>query len=492
MVSLRFATPGQWIIRLENLTLRLSDGTSIVSPSSLDSSTTYVVLEQGRWFEKEWSFVPKLMRDGMTVVDVGANAGVYSLSLARHVAPMGRVVAFEPSPEARGRLIRGKELNGTGNLDIVDAALSDYEGTAVLAGGEGVDTELGAIKADGAGTPVRVTTLDLEAGRRGLTAIDFLKIDAEGAELGVLNGGRAVLSSQTPVVMFEVPLRDGQRRSPEVYACLLGLGYDLFRLVGPSIMLIPYDPDAPLDSYDLNLFAVKPDRAELLEATGLLARVPARSSYDTKASGTYAAPFASAFSWRTDVPELYLQALSAYEAWRSTGSANDRAGALAFAYDTLRVICAKSPSVPNLCTLARVAADFGSNDIARLALADVIERASHGTPVLDEPFWPASGRYDTLSPSPNPVEWFLAAVVEQQQMVRAHSSIFDGSGVTPLMQWLSKTRYTSEEMLRRLYLITVRQGGWMLMPHRLTLDAEGYLNANIWRDGKIPQRRVSP
>jgi FkbM family methyltransferase len=476
---------------LENLTLRLSDGAFIVSPASLDSSTTYIVLEQGRWFEKEWSFVPKLMRDGMTVVDVGANAGVYSLSLAKRVAPTGRVVAFEPSADARARLLAGKELNGSGNLEVVDAALSDFEGTAILAGGEGVDTELGMIKADGAGASVPVTTLDREATSRGLI-IDFLKIDAEGAELSVLKGARGVLSDQTPVVMFEVA-HGSQHGSPDVYAYLLTLGYRLFRLIGSATMLIPQDPDAPLDRSELNLFAVKPDRAASLEASGLLAQAPlAASHYDSTATTTYGAPFAPAFTWRPDIPELYLQVLTAYEMWQSAQrSANERAGALIFAYDTLRVICAKSPSLANLCTLGRVAVDFGSNDIARLAFADVIARASHGTPVLDEPFWPASHRYDTLSPSPNPVEWFLAAVVEQQQMVRAYSSIFDRSGMTPLADWLSKTRYASDEMLRRIYLMSIRQGDWVPMPHRLTLDAEGYLNADIWRAGKIPQRGLS-
>ena len=472
---------------LENLVLRLADGTLIVSPASLDSSTTYVVLEQGRWFEKEWSFVQKIARDGMTIVDVGANAGVYSLALARLAAPSGRVVAFEPSPEARGRLLTGKVLNGADNLEVVDAALSSYEGAAVLTGGDGVQSELGMIEATGSGIPVRVVTLDGEAVERQLTAIDFLKIDAEGAELSIISGGQTVLANQTPLIMFEVT-HAGEPSSSEVHVRLAEYGYALFRLVGPGTVLIPYDPQTPLDGSVLNLFAAKPDRAVSLESLGLLARGPVlRSSYDPADVTADKAPFAASFEWRTDVSAPYLQALAAYGTWQSVGKPiNDRVGALLWAYDALRVVCANRPSVPKLCTLGRVAVDLGHNDVARQAFWGVVERVKSGATALDEPFWPASRRYDSLSPSPDPLEWFLAAVAEQIQLIHAFSSVFDtDGGITPLSQWLLRTRYASDEMHRRNYLALLRKGTWMPLPSRLMADTEDYLNADLWRNGKV-------
>ena len=68
---------------MNDLTLRLNSGVSLVVPASLASITTYVLLEQEEWFEKETAFLLRWLRSGMTVIDIGANLGVYSLPLAR-------------------------------------------------------------------------------------------------------------------------------------------------------------------------------------------------------------------------------------------------------------------------------------------------------------------------------------------------------------------------------------------------------------------------
>jgi len=56
---------------MDELSLRLSDGTTIVVPASLNSITTYVVLEQEAWFEKEMAFLARWLRPGMTAIDIG-------------------------------------------------------------------------------------------------------------------------------------------------------------------------------------------------------------------------------------------------------------------------------------------------------------------------------------------------------------------------------------------------------------------------------------
>ena len=81
---------------MDELFLRLKSGVALAVPATLESMTTYVLLEQEDWFEKEPGFLLRWLRPGMTVVDIGANAGVYSLPLARRVAPHGHVFAYEP------------------------------------------------------------------------------------------------------------------------------------------------------------------------------------------------------------------------------------------------------------------------------------------------------------------------------------------------------------------------------------------------------------
>src|SRR5882672_8526302 len=110
---------------MRELILRLADGTLILVPASLSAMTTYVLLEQEAWFEKEAAFVPRLMKRGMTAIDIGANVGIYSLPLARRVGPEGAVYAYEPASETRHFLAQSRDLNRTVNLDIIAAALSD-------------------------------------------------------------------------------------------------------------------------------------------------------------------------------------------------------------------------------------------------------------------------------------------------------------------------------------------------------------------------------
>src|SRR6266446_6927840 len=53
--------------------------------------------------EGEWRFVASVLKPGMTVLDLGASNGFYSVLAAQKVKPGGRVVAFEPSPRERRR-----------------------------------------------------------------------------------------------------------------------------------------------------------------------------------------------------------------------------------------------------------------------------------------------------------------------------------------------------------------------------------------------------
>jgi FkbM family methyltransferase len=174
-------------IAMDELSLRLSDGTTIVVPASLNSITTYVLLEQEAWFEKEMAFLARWLRPGMTAIDIGANLGVYSLPMARLVAPDGGVFSYEPASEPRRLLERSRILNQAANLHVLAAALSDRprEGQLVL----GASSELNSLGGSGSsGTApserVQITCLDLEEGARAWRSIDFVKASGRGAGAG--------------------------------------------------------------------------------------------------------------------------------------------------------------------------------------------------------------------------------------------------------------------------------------------------------------------
>src|SRR6202007_1987029 len=120
---------------MQPLRIRMrDDDVKLAAPPDLSSITTYVLLEQEAWFEKELMFLRRWLRPGMTVIDIGANLGVYSLPLARSVGPHGLVFAYEPASDPRAMLKRSGSINRADNLHVIPAAVSDSlrEGRLVL------------------------------------------------------------------------------------------------------------------------------------------------------------------------------------------------------------------------------------------------------------------------------------------------------------------------------------------------------------------------
>jgi tetratricopeptide (TPR) repeat protein len=72
-------------------------GIRVCLPDSLESMSTYILLEQEDWFEDEIHFIRKAVTEGMKVIDIGANYGLYTMNMARAAGPSGRVWAFEPA-----------------------------------------------------------------------------------------------------------------------------------------------------------------------------------------------------------------------------------------------------------------------------------------------------------------------------------------------------------------------------------------------------------
>ena len=66
-----------------DILLPMSDGTWLCLPDSLQHLSSYILREQGDWFEDEGKFLRQLVQPGQRVIDIGANYGVYALSLAR-------------------------------------------------------------------------------------------------------------------------------------------------------------------------------------------------------------------------------------------------------------------------------------------------------------------------------------------------------------------------------------------------------------------------
>ncbi|MBS0221761.1 MAG: FkbM family methyltransferase [Proteobacteria bacterium] len=184
------------------------DGTRVDVTLGNDMSLSLYVC--GSFEPNEFAFLGHILRSGMTVIDVGANEGLYTLFAARRVGPSGRVIAVEPSSRERAILDGNLARNRIRNVAVVPNALADKPGTAELKIAprqHGGHNTLGQFVYDDDTTvaceSVTVETLDTLAERLELQRIDVLKIDVEGAELKLLAGGRSLLSQQRPILLIE-------------------------------------------------------------------------------------------------------------------------------------------------------------------------------------------------------------------------------------------------------------------------------------------------
>ncbi len=133
------------------------------------------------------------LQPGAVFVDVGANAGLYSLHVLARLRERVRVIAVEPDPEMRRRLAFNIAANGLTTIELCATALSDHDGVATLLvnpaqRGENTLQAHEAARAGGErdAVEVPVTTLLALLRARGVERVDALKIDIEGHEPPVL------------------------------------------------------------------------------------------------------------------------------------------------------------------------------------------------------------------------------------------------------------------------------------------------------------------
>ena len=222
----------------------------------------------GEFETMERRFVKRLLRRDMTVVDVGAHHGLYTLLASKCVGWRGRVVAIEPSPRELARLEKHLRLNRSSNVELIPCAAGEDPGEAELYVGDRFNNGFNSLRPPALEEPVtnvsvQVRRLDEILCELGISTVDFLKLDAEGAELSVLYGAIKLLSrNPRPAMLVEV---QDIRTKPWGYAAreilqfLIRMDYQRFSIAAKGALLpIPCN----LETYDANLVAFPIERTE--------------------------------------------------------------------------------------------------------------------------------------------------------------------------------------------------------------------------------------
>ena len=452
-----------------SLTLKLPGDVSIIVPDNLELITPYVLMEQLDWFEDEIKFVRDLLRPGQVAIDIGANYGVYALTMANAVGVDGKVFAFEPVAKTAGYLKQSVDANNFKQAEVLQLAISAAPGTGRISTQQ--HAELNALidaSKHESSEEVRLDSLDNFCS--GRTDVDFLKIDAEGHEQMILDGGRDFFEKNSPLVLYEV--KEGSGLHLELVKSFGGLGYESYRLLPGINVLVPFDPSSFSDGYLLNLFACKQDQANQLHSQGKLL-LPAEwqgdqivliSDKDWTGVEDYFEGLSCPQEWLNNwrkLPRDYelIKAIAFYQISRNQRETPlRRASALRQSFDLFKALveCSSTPS--RLSSFARVAKEYGARSLAVAALERLLEFLFMIAEVdVDEPFLLPSHRFDSIPPGDSPANWLGAAALQEQERLGAFSSFYSGEASRERLEMIASLGFASEEMTRRLSLLNRRR-----------------------------------
>ncbi|MBL8832895.1 MAG: FkbM family methyltransferase [Rhodospirillales bacterium] len=417
MVDLR---PDEWL-------LSLAGNVRLVVPADIGGISSFVFLEQEDWFEDEAPFVRALAPHLRMALDIGANLGFYAATLA---AARVATLAFEPQPALADKLRRSAASMPGVQLSVFEVALGDTAGEVEFGGHRFHE---GARIGAGGGLRVPLRRLDDLLPPAYVPAIDFVKIDVEGAEVSAIGGATRLFEAGDPLVMVEI--RDGTAYDFAALKALEALGYARYRLVPGLNALVPMGegPDSP---DQLNAFAAKPSRVAKLASAGLLAG----ERYDG-----------------------LLRAHATFEA--------------------------KAPSLARDLSLARACADLGRRQRASQLLAPHVPAALAGTlAVPDEPFACPLERYEGRTSPTGKRAWLCALVLEAFHELAAPSSLFaPADGREAALEAVIAAGIATPATVRRLHLYRLALGRKAAKaPHPLLVETgPSNLNAAFWRQPQL-------
>ena len=191
------------------------------------------------------SFLGDIIRSDMVIADVGANIGEFAVYFAKRV-PQGRVLAFEPVPSNRSDLMHNIRLNGLENVEVFPFALSDKAGEGVMFthaesdvyAHYGLTQRSGSytlVKREEYGVMTRVfgtfETKTMDEACVGLARLDLIKVDVEGADLAVLQGGTRTIKRFRPILFVEcneAALNGAGKTGMDLIGFIKNLGYRIY------------------------------------------------------------------------------------------------------------------------------------------------------------------------------------------------------------------------------------------------------------------------
>jgi len=202
---------------------------------NLNFSPIMIDLALGVYEYRKTKLFYDLIREGMTILDIGAGRGNYSVLFAKLMHDKGRVLAFEPEPDQCLWIKKNIQANNYKCVALHQYALSDKEGSATFYPGHGLgslvsppswripdELQKGPIT-------VKTRTLDNVLNEEHIKDVHIIKMDVEGGDLLVLRGAERTLQSNNVSLLMDVDVFSNAERK-ELFNLLNYCGFEIYRI----------------------------------------------------------------------------------------------------------------------------------------------------------------------------------------------------------------------------------------------------------------------
>lgn len=200
----------------------------------------------GYWESWTTEAIVECLEPGMIAADIGANVGYFTMLMADLVGPSGHVFAFEPNPAMVGRIEKSASLNGfRDRVTVCPVALADENDrqmSFITPSGEPKNAHIVPFHGQHINDSVVIDAQRLDS-REEWRAIEFLKIDAEGAEEMIWAGASGLrdLDRLRTIILEFNPMR--YRDGAAYLRDILDWGFSL-AWINPNAGIEPITPEA--------------------------------------------------------------------------------------------------------------------------------------------------------------------------------------------------------------------------------------------------------
>jgi FkbM family methyltransferase len=173
-------------------------------------------------------FLKSFIKKNITVIDVGANIGYFSIEISKYLDSSSKIIAIEPSPVNFLRMQKVvKKKRPEPSTILVLAGLSEENGWGSLEIDPSNPANHKLTEEVDAAKLVELQTLD--GITENLENVALIKIDVQGHELAVLMGGKRLLREQSPALLIEIDNRTNTNLGEKIWDYLDDINYCMFR-----------------------------------------------------------------------------------------------------------------------------------------------------------------------------------------------------------------------------------------------------------------------